>query len=136
MTLADRIVVLRDGEIEQTGKPMDLYNNPANMFVAGFIGSPKMNFIAGKDVGSHRAAHIGIRPEHLTIDRKRGDWRGTVTHIEHLGVDTNIYVNCESAGQLTVRLFGEQTFEAGETVYATPNSDRVIEFGTDEKALS
>ncbi|MGI9355075.1 MAG: ABC transporter ATP-binding protein [Rhizobiaceae bacterium] len=135
MTLADRIVVLRDGQIEQIGAPMELYNSPANVFVAGFIGSPKMNLISSRDVGSSRAAQIGVRPEHLIIDRKRGDWKGTVTHVEHLGVDTNIYLDCESAGLLTVRLFGEQSFEAGETVYATPVEDRVIEFGDDGEVL-
>lgn len=128
MTLADRIVVLQDGQIEQVGAPMDLYNKPANIFVAGFIGSPKMNFISGKNVGSSKAATIGIRPEHLQLSKKGGDWKGTITHVEHLGVDTNVYLNCENAGLLTVRLFGEHSYRADQTIYVTPEKGRLHEF--------
>ena len=135
MTLADRIVVLNQGRVAQVGAPMELYNSPANMFVAGFIGSPKMNFINARDVGSSKAATIGVRPEHLNIDTKKGDWKGSVTHVEHLGADTNIYVNCESAGPLTVRLFGEHSYETGQMIFATPQANKVIEFGADEATL-
>lgn len=136
MTLADRIVVLNQGRVAQVGAPMELYNSPANMFVAGFIGSPKMNFINAGDVGSSKAATIGVRPEHLRIDSKNGDWKGAVTHVEHLGADTNVYVNCESAGPLTVRLFGEHSYRTGQMIYATPEKNRVLEFGADETSLS
>ena len=62
MTLADKIVVLRDGRVEQIGSPMELYNNPVNQFVAGFLGSPTMNFIAGKHLGKPTIHTLGIRP--------------------------------------------------------------------------
>ena len=99
MTLADKIVVLKDGNIEQIGSPMDLYANPVNKFVAGFIGSPAMNFLflpkgdtqkiglltaAGVKVPSFEAdAYIGIRPEHLKLDTSGKGWR--VDLIEMLG---------------------------------------------------
>jgi multiple sugar transport system ATP-binding protein len=68
MTMADKIVVLRAGKIEQVGSPLDLYNRPANRFVAGFIGSPRMNFVpASLDRAPAGAQEIGIRPEHLTL---------------------------------------------------------------------
>src|SRR5882757_3565749 len=69
MTMADRIVVLNAGSIEQYGSPLELYARPANLFVAGFIGSPRMNFIGHEAARSHGAATIGIRPEHLEPTR-------------------------------------------------------------------
>ncbi|TIR44009.1 MAG: ABC transporter ATP-binding protein, partial [Mesorhizobium sp.] len=69
-----------------------LYNAPANEFVAGFIGSPKMNFVDGARLGE-TAKTIGVRPEHLTVDAKSGAWKGTVVHAEHLGADTNLYLD-------------------------------------------
>jgi len=106
MTLADKIVVLNAGRIEQVGPPMELYNAPANEFVAGFIGSPKMNFIEASRIGDAEAKTIGVRPEHLTVDHHSGTWKGTVIHAEHLGADTNLYLDTEQAGLITVRLFG------------------------------
>src|ERR1700752_1228 len=69
MTMADKIVVLNAGKIEQYGSPLELYEKPANLFVAGFIGSPKMNFMSGEVAARHGAATIGVRPEHLRIGR-------------------------------------------------------------------
>ena len=66
MTMADKIVVLNAGNIEQVGAPLELYNNPANLFVAGFIGSPKMNLLQGDVAKKHNAATIGVRPEHMS----------------------------------------------------------------------
>ncbi len=77
MTLADKIVVLSAGKIEQVGSPMALYNHPANLFVAGFIGSPKMNFLTGALAARYGAETIGVRPEHLAITRHGGDWRAS-----------------------------------------------------------
>ena len=67
MTMADKIVVLNAGNIEQVGSPMELYNTPKNLFVAGFIGSPKMNLIEGAPAAKHGAKTIGVRPEHMNI---------------------------------------------------------------------
>ncbi|MEQ9389474.1 ABC transporter ATP-binding protein, partial [Marinovum algicola] len=67
MTLADKIVVLRDGRIEQVGSPLELYNNPGNRFVAGFLGSPSMNFLERSVPGLRPGHTLGIRPEHLRV---------------------------------------------------------------------
>ena len=107
MTLADRIVVLRDGRIEQAGSPMQLYNDPDNRFVAGFIGSPAMNFIAAPD-----GTETGIRPEHLRLVPQGGRLQGTVTHVERLGGDTNLLVD-HGADIVTVRLFGQHDIAVG-----------------------
>ncbi|MER8529842.1 ABC transporter ATP-binding protein [Mesorhizobium sp. M0814] len=134
MTLADKIVVLNAGRIEQIGGPMELYNSPANEFVAGFIGSPKMNFVDGARLGE-TAKTIGVRPEHLTVDPKSGAWKGTVVHAEHLGADTNLYLDCEKAGLITVRIFGVYNAEPGATLYATPDPAKTYRFGADGKVL-
>ncbi|MBE1707522.1 MULTISPECIES: ABC transporter ATP-binding protein [Mesorhizobium] len=134
MTLADKIVVLNAGRIEQIGGPMELYNSPANEFVAGFIGSPKMNFIDGARLGE-TAKTIGVRPEHLTVDTTSGAWKGTVVHAEHLGADTNLYLDCEKAGLITVRIFGVYDAEPGATLYATPDPAKTYRFGADGKVL-
>jgi len=134
MTLANKIVVLNAGRIEQIGKPMELYNSPANAFVAGFIGSPKMNFIDGARLGES-VKTIGVRPEHISVDPAKGDWKGTVVHAEHLGADTNLYLDCEKAGLLTVRLFGVYEAEAGATLYATPQPGKTYRFDADGKAV-
>jgi multiple sugar transport system ATP-binding protein len=136
MTLADRIVVLNAGRIEQIGTSMDLYNKPANLFVAGFIGSPQMNFIAAERVGDSSCKTIGIRPEHIAISEGPGRWRGTVVHAEHLGVDTNLYLDCGDTGLLTVRLFGEQRHDAGDTLDLRPMENRIHRFDADGKAIA
>ncbi len=130
MTLADRIVVLRAGKVEQVGTPMELYNNPANTFVAGFIGSPQMNFLDAEKLG-HSPGQAGIRPEHLAISRQRGELPGTVSHIEKLGGETLVYVHAEGHGLLTVRLFGEHDFAVTETVFLAPDTARMFQFGQD-----
>ncbi|MCO5064002.1 MAG: ATP-binding cassette domain-containing protein [Rhizobiaceae bacterium] len=135
MTLADKIVVLNAGRIEQVGAPMDLYNSPANTFVAGFIGSPKMNFIDGARLGE-KVKTVGVRPEHISVDAKAGDWKGVVIHAEHLGADTNLYLDTEKAGRITVRLFGEYKVEPGAVLYATPAPGRVYRFGEDGRRIA
>jgi multiple sugar transport system ATP-binding protein len=98
MTLADRIVVLNAGRIEQVGTPMELYETPASLFVAGFIGSPRMNFLTGPVAEAHGAATYGIRPEHITVSTETGDWRGHVTLVERLGSDSFIHVEVDGVG--------------------------------------
>jgi multiple sugar transport system ATP-binding protein len=122
MTLADRIVVLFDGTIQQVGRPIDLYTVPVNVFVAGFIGSPKMNLISGDEAQLDGAATIGIRPEHVRLDPEQPRWPGIVRHAEHLGSDTYLYVRTERAGELTVRVAGESAVAVGDTVGCSPVS--------------
>jgi len=127
MTLADRIVVLRAGQVEQTGTPMQLYNNPDNTFVAGFIGSPQMNFLTSAAIGQPGAT-TGIRPEHLAISREAGALPGTISHVEKLGGETLVYVNADPHGLLTVRLFGEHDYTVGENVFLTLTNNRAFHF--------
>ena len=89
---------------------------PANTFVAGFIGSPKMNFVGGGPAASFNASLIGVRPEHLTITDADAIWVGSVNHIERLGSDTFIYVHTEDSGLLTVRAPAEVAFEVDDHV--------------------
>ncbi len=135
MTLADRIVVLNAGRIEQIGSPMELYNKPDNLFVAGFIGSPQMNFIDGSRIGEAGAKTIGIRPEHLNVSRGSGKWQGKVIHAEHLGADTILYVESEAAGLITVRLFGEHHYDAGDVIFVTAEEEKLHRFDAEGRAL-
>ncbi|WP_309667944.1 sn-glycerol-3-phosphate ABC transporter ATP-binding protein UgpC [Tabrizicola sp.] len=127
MTLADRIVVLRAGKVEQVGAPMQLYNDPDNTFVAGFIGSPQMNFLKAGALGM-RSDTMGVRPEHITIAREPGQMPGRVSHVEKLGGETLVYVNVPDQGLLTVRLFGEHSFSVDENVHVTPDANRALHF--------
>jgi multiple sugar transport system ATP-binding protein len=136
MTLADRIVVLNKGRIEQIGSPMELYNAPANLFVAGFIGSPMMNFIDAPKLGDSGAATIGIRPEHITVGTAPGIWAGRVIHAEHLGADTMLYLDVENAGLITVRLFGEHRHAAGDLLGVTPAPERIYRFDSNGNVLA
>lgn len=132
--MADKIVVLRAGHIEQVGSPLELYRNPRNLFVAGFIGSPKMNFANGGAASEHDAATIGIRPEHITVSADSGTWRGKVGVAEHLGSDTFFHVHDTGLAEtVTVRADGEVGLRHGDTVFLTPQADKIHRF--DDKGL-
>ncbi len=135
MTMADKIVVLNAGRVEQFGSPMDLYRHPANKFVAGFIGSPRMNFFEGAAAEKYRAATIGVRPEHLRISKDAGDWSGRVGVAEHLGSDTFLHVHVDGAGLQTVRTEGDNNFSHGDQVWLTPDPDRIYRFDQSGLAL-
>jgi multiple sugar transport system ATP-binding protein len=135
MTMADKIVVLNAGNIEQVGAPLELYNHPANLFVAGFIGSPKMNLLKDAAAAKHGAATIGIRPEHLGVARDGGEWQGVVQIAEHLGSDTFLHIDAEGVGRITARAPGELTLSAGDRVGLTPRPDRLHRFDAQGKAV-
>jgi multiple sugar transport system ATP-binding protein len=145
MTMADRIVVMHDGRVEQVGTPLELYDHPTNLFVAGFIGSPAMNFIAGtlrRDDGrvwvdapgqvrlpvprsngrDGQKIVYGIRPEHLDIAMNGGDGVPAVVQVvEPTGADTFVYA--ELAGMQACAVFAERhEFRAGETIRFAPKS--------------
>jgi multiple sugar transport system ATP-binding protein len=136
MTMADRIVVLNAGNVEQFGTPMELYRSPANRFVAGFIGSPKMNFVDGPEAAKYDAHSIGVRPEHLGISTTSGSWRGTIGVAEHLGSDTFLHVNVDGLGVMTVRAEGEKQLHHGDTVWLTPDPTRIYRFDKDGRSLA
>ncbi|BCG80252.1 ABC transporter ATP-binding protein [Mesorhizobium sp. 113-3-3] len=137
MTMADRIVVMHDGLIQQVGAPLDLYDRPANMFVAGFIGSPGMNFLPatvakggkvdavladgqklrlpdGLPLGDGDAITIGLRPEHIRL-ADDGALRGEVVVVEPLGLSTQFYVKLANQ-QLCVFAMGRAGVKPGDTV--------------------
>src|SRR5690606_34107698 len=144
MTMADKIVVLRMGHVEQVGAPLELYNRPANRFVAGFIGSPKMNFLnAGIEGADARSAAIrvgggkialprparsasagqkiefGVRPEHITIEQRDGRIpfaAAKVDLVENLGGQTLLYTTLADGQSLTISLDGQRAIEVGATV--------------------
>lgn len=129
MTMADKIVVLQGGVIEQVGSPLELYRNPCNRFVAGFIGSPKMNFIEGDAASKHGAYAIGIRPEHITVSESEGDWSGVISVSEHLGSDTFFHVHDTGLAEtITVRADGEVAFNHGDTIHLSPRVEMIHKF--------
>jgi len=151
MTLADKIVVMNAGRIEQVGRPLDLYDHPANSFVAGFIGSPRMNFFPvqghrGQDLsvpGGHLRvpeaqgkgiACIGIRPEHLALDDD-GTLRGTILAAEHMGSDTFAHVDCGGERPVVVRLAGAAPVRGGATVGLRAPAAHLHLFDADGVAL-
>jgi multiple sugar transport system ATP-binding protein len=160
MTMADRIVVLNAGRIEQVGSPLELYHNPANLFVAGFIGSPKMNMIMGEvtandgravtvaipdgrpltvaadrvDVAPGATVTFGVRPEHMHVSQS-GAIDGIADVVEHLGNETLVYVKRPDGSMLIVKeddLFG---IRAGEPVRLSPIPERAALFASDGNAL-
>ena len=132
MTMADKIVVLQNGRIEQVGTPLDLYRFPLNIFVAGFIGSPKMNIIEGPQASKYKSASIGIRPEHIAISDSTGTWKGTIGVSEQLGSDTFFHVKCEFQDQsITVRAIGGLELAYGQTVFLTPEKEHLHRFDKD-----
>jgi multiple sugar transport system ATP-binding protein len=143
MTMADRIAVLRDGRLEQFGRPLDLYNRPANLFVAGFIGSPRMNFLSGTVTSAGpggavvalagggdlaipcapdaavpgMAVKVGVRPEHITlVEGEAGDARLAVAMTEQLGGESYLHGTLPSGEALSVRLVGQTRVHRGDAI--------------------
>lgn len=135
MTLADRICVLRDGLIEQVGTPQELYDTPNSVFVAGFIGSPKMNFLTGDFAKAENCETLGVRSEHIDIVASGGVWQGTVVHAEDLGSDNYLFVDIGSDEPVIVRQPGHNQTKVGETVQLQPQADKIHRFGADGKPI-
>jgi multiple sugar transport system ATP-binding protein len=135
MTLADRIVVLSAGRIEQVGSPLELYENPQSLFVAGFIGSPKMNLLTGKHAEPYSCTTVGVRPEHLDIVESGGTWSGKVIHTEKLGADSFLYVDMGLDEPMTVRENGTTKYNSGDTVSVKAVDGKVHRFGPDGRPV-
>jgi multiple sugar transport system ATP-binding protein len=156
MTLADRIAVMKDQRIQQIGSPLDIYYRPANLFVAGFVGSPRMNFIEGRlqlagngpafVVGDRRLpldsyefgvrpepdrpVTLGIRPEHIALDGA-GNWDGfTVDIVEPLGADNLIWCT-DGALSLEVRTSGERAIKPDTPMALGIDPRRISLFAAD-----
>jgi multiple sugar transport system ATP-binding protein len=120
--------------VEQIGSPMDLYNNPGNLFVAGFLGSPSMNFLDPKMLGIDNAKTVGIRPEHITLSDS-GKLQGEISHIEQLGGDTNVYVRLTGSELVTVRLFGQHQHSVGSKTALTFDDENLYLFDQDDQRI-
>jgi len=138
MTMADRIVVLNGGKVEQVGEPMELYHRPATEFVASFIGSPAMNIAPagsrlGRAVGvSGGIASVGIRPEHVRV----GDagLPVTIRVKENLGGESYLYTVDGDGARIVVKTDGEDGLSAGDTICLALPDHRVHRFGPDGRA--
>ena len=141
MTLADRIVVLEFGKIAQVGSPRELYENPANLFVAQFIGSPKMNvvdlaYVAGNPSAPTGAVQVGVRPEHLSFGATgTGLFDGTVEIVEYLGADEYVLLDCGPLGKVTQRTHGASDVKPGDTVGLVPTDGWLRFFNGDGLAV-
>ena len=153
MTLADRIVVLKEGRIMQHGSPHELYERPANLFVAQFIGSPKMNVLDCAPTGdgtldlvgegridlafSGAPTRLGARPEHLRlVSPETGHCRGTVEVAEYLGGSTSVFVRNDRLGLVNVSAPADTPVRIGETVGIAIDADRASLFGADGLSLA
>ena len=162
MTLADDVVVMDEGIVSQNGSPMNLYNNPQNLFVGGFIGSPKMNIISSKILSSNDTStevdlfgsskitipktskdsssgdniHIGIRPEHLLVNQDAdASWESKVFVVEKLGSGTFLYL--EKDGEpLVVETGGDSSIKVGDTVKVGFTASRCHLFGKDKQSYN
>ena len=134
MTMADRIVVLKDGVVQQVGTPMELYENPQSLFVAGFIGSPKMNFLTGPFADKYKAHTVGVRSEHMDIV-KDGAWSGKVIYSENLGSDSYIYVDIGSGEPVVVRQPGKASYHSGDQLSFSPRGEMFHRFDDTGKPM-
>ena len=154
MTLGDKIVVMNQGRIEQAGTPLSLYHHPKTQFVAGFIGSPKMNFISSKvtsiesdcvqlmlESGATIRAAIdgsrlkvndksvlGVRPEHFVLaSNEENQFQGKVTLVENLGELSYVYVDTGSDSEVVIKVDGDSPHQAGESIsFAVAASDTYL----------
>ena len=160
MTLADRIVVLNGGKVEQVGSPMELYHRPDNLFVARFIGSPAMNIVPATVNGtgspavvtaksgsavqvmaeipasaSGSAVTLGVRPEDLVLTDRDGIFAGSVTLVEKLGEVTLAYLDIGLDDPIVAKFVGDVDLARGATVRVTAPADRIHLFGADGRAF-
>mgnify|MGYP000588412121 FL=1 len=131
MTLADRICVLRDGLVMQVGTPTELYEKPNSIFVAGFIGSPKMNFVNGNIAKAFNCQTLGIRSEHIVVDNASPVWSGEVVHAENLGSDNYLFVEIGADEPILVRQEGKTAIPYGARIGIRPLEENLHRF--DEK---
>jgi ABC-type sugar transport system ATPase subunit len=152
MTLADKIVVMNNGQIEQQGKPLDLYYRPANLFVAGFIGSPAMNFVTGTAGEGHviecgaagrlatrlpdgviagQALTLGIRPEHLSIQADEGSGLcATVDLVERLGETGYVHLRLPTGHVIIAEIRGDTGLKPGDRRWVRPDPAHLHLFGS------
>jgi multiple sugar transport system ATP-binding protein len=160
MTLADKIVVLNGGHIEQVGSPRELYERPASRFVAGFLGSPKMNFLPARlhapgetslvdaavlgmttlpfdssNLAADASLSLGVRPEHLSLKAAPGTAGVVVTGVEYLGSETYVHLDTGQDEPLICRCEVNAGWQTGDRVELQLDIDKIHLFDTDGLAL-
>ncbi|WP_349743556.1 ABC transporter ATP-binding protein [Roseateles cavernae] len=141
MTLASKVVVLNQGRIAQVGKPLELYHAPADLFVAGFIGSPRMNLLPAEVLGAIAARPgamtLGIRPEHLRLGDagSGGGLRAQVQMVECLGAQSLVHLRLADGHAMTASVEGARAVQIGDQLGLTVAAEHVHAFGTDGRAL-
>jgi multiple sugar transport system ATP-binding protein len=160
MTLADKIVVLNGGHVEQVGSPRELYERPASRFVAGFLGSPRMNFLPARlhapgetslvdtpvlgmttlpfdssNLAADASLSLGVRPEHLSLKAAPGSAGVVVTGVEYLGSETYVHLDTGQDEPLICRCEVNAGWQAGDRVELQPDIDKIHLFDTDGLAL-
>jgi multiple sugar transport system ATP-binding protein len=152
MTMGDRVAVLKDGILQQADTPLNLYDKPANLFVAGFIGSPAMNLLSAHNVeGSARIGDVEVPIDRAAATKAKGDitvgvrpesWRIVgegegipvkVTVVEELGADAFVYGTSGAEGtpdQVIIRIDGRMEHHKGQTIYVTTDPHKVHVFDT------
>jgi multiple sugar transport system ATP-binding protein len=160
MTLADKIVVLNGGHVEQVGSPRELYERPASRFVAGFLGSPRMNFLPTRlhapgetslvdtpvlgmttlpfdssNLAADASLSLGVRPEHLSLKAAPGSAGVVVTGVEYLGSETYVHLDTGQDEPLICRCEVNAGWQAGDRVELQPDIDKIHLFDTDGLAL-
>lgn len=162
MTLGDKIVVMNKGRVEQVGAPLDLYHHPKTQFVAGFIGSPKMNFLNAKihhsdpentqimlesgrviqasidssSLNKGDIVKLGLRPEHIALHCDNNTVEGTVTLIEHLGELSYLYVDIGQEGEMVLKVDGDNQHQAGDKITFGIQPNHLYLFDHQGKALT
>lgn len=132
MTMADQIVVMNAGRIEQIGTPRDIYFRPATPFVASFIGNPKINFFDGDIARAEGCDQIGVRPESIALSRDTGDWAARIAHIENLGSEQLIYTDGDQTGRCVVKISTGgadlSDWSEGDAVFLNPDRSALHRF--------
>lgn len=161
MTLADRVVILSAGQIEQVGTPLELYHQPVNRFVAEFIGTPKMNIIPVESMKSGTdsvqlmfsgaqinfplkrvsgdlpaSAHFGIRPEHIQLVESDGDFTGRIELLEHLGSEAFAYIELTTGQQIITTVAARSTVKEGDEVHLKVDLHEAILFDGNNRVFS
>ncbi|MBT9492781.1 MAG: sn-glycerol-3-phosphate ABC transporter ATP-binding protein UgpC [Paucibacter sp.] len=150
MTLADKVVVLNQGRVAQVGRPLELYHRPADLFVAGFIGTPRMNFLPAEALAGLpllaadlaplvAAVTLGLRPEHIRLlgaEDRAAHLRAQVRAVERLGAQSIVHVSLQQGQNLTVCVDGSQRVQCGDAVGLRFELDHLHGFDADGRALT
>jgi ABC-type sugar transport system ATPase subunit len=124
MTMGERIVVMNEGRVQQVAKPLELYERPANEFVAGFIGTPPMNLFPP---GVLAPGTVGLRPEHIALGEDDGGMSAQIDFVESLGSESLVHVDFRGVS-VTVRIPGFSSLRAGGKVRLIPDMEKAVAF--------